>query len=198
MSFEEGNRFERRHGGWVLVVGPSGAGKDTLIDLAKSELAGEDGVRFARRIVTRPQNAFEDHDTATADEFAAMLVAGDLVMTWAAHGLHYGIHRQWQHAAQDGAIVVANVSRTVVADAKARLDNVSVVLVTAPAHVLAARIKGRGRESAGPSRLARDLNGLVAADADLVIENTGTPADGARRLIDHLMRWARNPRPPAA
>ena len=53
----------------VLVVGPSGAGKDTLIAGAKAGLADDASVVFPRRVVTRASGNGEDHDTLTVAEF---------------------------------------------------------------------------------------------------------------------------------
>ncbi|MGA7013248.1 MAG: phosphonate metabolism protein/1,5-bisphosphokinase (PRPP-forming) PhnN, partial [Pseudolabrys sp.] len=47
----------------VLVVGPSGAGKDTVITGAKAACAADSTFVFPRRVVTRPASDAEDHDT---------------------------------------------------------------------------------------------------------------------------------------
>ena len=59
-----GWRSGDRPGVFVAVVGPSGAGKDTLIDYARAHLAGEPDYEFVRRVITRPNDgSSEDHDT---------------------------------------------------------------------------------------------------------------------------------------
>src|SRR6266403_915074 len=46
----------------VLVVGPSGAGKDTLLGLARAVCADDGSVIFPRRAVTREASTFEDNE----------------------------------------------------------------------------------------------------------------------------------------
>ena len=76
----------------VLVVGPSGAGKDTLINAAREALAGDRRFAFPRRVVTRPAvAALEDHDSVTRAEFALQEANGAYALSWEAHGLHYGL-----------------------------------------------------------------------------------------------------------
>src|SRR4051812_2658786 len=133
-------RPRMRCGGFmlVLVVGPSGAGKDTLLGRARQVLAHEPRIRFVRRVITRPAEAgHEDHEPVTEAEFARRRYA----LHWQAHGLSYGIPADIAGDLARGRVVVANVSRGVVADAASRFP-VRVVCVTAPPELLAARLAG--------------------------------------------------------
>jgi len=171
-------------GGFVLVVGPSGAGKDTLLRLAREELASEPRLRFARRVVTRPESAAEAHDTLDEAGFLAALADGAFCLHWQAHGLRYGIPARYAEAARGGALVVANVSRGVVAPARAALPGVTAVEITAPPEVLAARLAQRGRAEDGDpaARLARQ----ASAEVELRILNDSTAEAGAALLLQHL------------
>jgi len=156
----------------VLVVGPSGAGKDAVISYARDRLAGDPAVQFPRRVVTRPADrALEDHDSLDAAAFAERLADGAFALHWQAHGLGYGVPRDIDAAIAGGITVVVNVSRGIVAAARRRYPRVVTVAVTAPAEVLAARLAARGRDAAASvaGRLARS----VAVDADVVLDNSG-------------------------
>jgi ribose 1,5-bisphosphokinase len=168
----------------VLVVGPSGAGKDTLIDLARAARKHDASVIFARRVVTRAPSAAEAHDTMEADAFERAARAGAFALTWDAHDLRYGIPAAIDADIRAGRTVVCNVSRAIVADARKRYADVLVALVTAPPEVLAARLAARARGSDGDiaRRLARS-DGFAAFAADCVIENVGTPEAGAAALM---------------
>ncbi|MEA2777827.1 MAG: thymidine phosphorylase, partial [Acetobacteraceae bacterium] len=72
----------------ILVVGPSGAGKDTVLALARAALLADPRFRFVRRVITRPADAGgEDHEAVSDFEFGQRSFA----LRWQAHGLHYGI-----------------------------------------------------------------------------------------------------------
>ena len=76
----------------VLVVGPSGSGKDTLIGGAARDLAGDGAFVFPRRIITRPTEAGgEPHIAQTLPAFEEAEKAGAFALSWRAHGLAYGI-----------------------------------------------------------------------------------------------------------
>ena len=171
----------------VLVVGPSGAGKDTLIRAARERLAGDPGFVFPRRVVTRPPSNAEDNDHADAETFGRIAAAGGFAMCWRAHGLDYGVPVAIDDRLRDGLSVVCNVSRTIVAVQRARYANVLVIEVTAPASVLADRLARRGRAEDGDiaGRLARsDAAGRVQADTTIV--TTGPPNDAADTFVGAL------------
>jgi ribose 1,5-bisphosphokinase len=166
----------------VLVVGPSGAGKDTLIDLARAAFRDDPSVVFPRRVVTRAA-AGEPHDSMDTDAFERAARAGAFALTWDAHDLRYGIPADIDDNIRTGQTVVCNVSRTIVDAARERYAEVRVVLVTAPAEVLSARLAARARGSDGDfaRRLAR-AEAFVDLTADCVITNVGAPEAGAAAL----------------
>jgi ribose 1,5-bisphosphokinase len=166
----------------VLVVGPSGAGKDTLLEAARQTLADDPRFRFVRRVITRPADAGgEAHEPATAEEFAAR----DFALQWQAHGLSYGIPAD---AIEEDAVVVANVSRTVIADAARRFPT-RVIEVTAPSDVLAARLAARARETAADvaARVSRSVPLPDHVHVETVV-NDASLADGVARFLAALTR----------
>ena len=166
----------------ILVVGPSGAGKDTLLGIAKSACVEDPSVVFPRRVVTREASASEDNAQLSVDEFQQALARGDFAMHWEAHGHHYGLPRAIDDDIRAGRSVVVNVSRTVIDAARRAYANVTVISITAPPDVLAERIRMRARGSDGrvQQRLGRTVD---SAAADITILNVGRPEDHARRLV---------------
>jgi ribose 1,5-bisphosphokinase len=171
----------------VLVVGPSGSGKDTLLEAARHVLADDPRFRFVRRVITRPANAGgEAHDAVTPDEFAMR----DFALQWQAHGLSYGIPADVVDDIGRGLVVVANVSRTVVVEAARRFP-ARVIEVTAPADVLAARLTSRARENV--SDIAARLSRSVVVPDQVHVEtvmNDASLEEGVARFLAALNRAA--------
>ncbi|MBP2315399.1 phosphonate metabolism protein/1,5-bisphosphokinase (PRPP-forming) PhnN [Azospirillum soli] len=146
----------------ILVVGPSGAGKDSLMEGARQRLADDRRIHFGCRVVTRPALAgAEAHDTLSLDAFERREADGGFLLSWRAHGLAYGVPAVLDGLRRDGTTVVVNVSRSVIDEARVRLRPVGVIVVTAPPSVLAARLAARGREREDDIR--RRLERAVAA-----------------------------------
>ena len=167
----------------VLVVGPSGAGKDTLIGLAKAACGDDGNIVFPRRVVTREATSFEDNEQVSLDAFRQALARGDFAVHWQAHGHCYALPRAIDDDIRARRTVVANVSRTVVDTMRRGYADVVVVSITAPPEILAARLAGRARGSDGKiaDRLSRAVEGVTAAP-DITITNVGGVEDHARQL----------------
>ncbi len=182
---------------FVAIVGPSGAGKDALIRGLAGRLGERDGVFYARRVVTRRADAFEDHDTLAEEAFAAARAEGRFALAWSAHGLHYGVPRENEARLAVGGAVVCNVSRAVVAEVRRLYRPSLVVLVTARPETLAARLAARGREDGARrrQRLARSAVAEVAIAPDATIDNDGALDEAVARLRDLVVNGLRSAAP---
>jgi ribose 1,5-bisphosphokinase len=171
-------------GALVAVCGPSGAGKDSLLRRVQQMNFDADRVMFPRRIVTRPVSDFEDHDTATPENFERMLASDGFAFWWDAHGLKYGLPVSIDDDIRVGRCIVCNVSRTIIPELRNRYMRVVSVLITAPHEILAARLAARARATDGnlPERMARSTKVNGHFEADIVIDNTGSLEDAAWKL----------------
>jgi ribose 1,5-bisphosphokinase len=176
----------------ILVVGPSGAGKDTLLGLAKAACADDPNVVFPRRVITRQASASEDNEEVSAGTFQEGLARNEYAMHWEAHGHCYALPRAIDDEIGAGRTVVANVSRTVIAAMRTAYTNVLVVSITAPPDVLAERLALRKRASDGKieNRLHRTVDEAAAAP-DATIVNTSSAEYHARQLVRIIKgeRW---------
>ena len=168
----------------ILVVGPSGAGKDTLIGLAQAACADDGNIVFPRRVVTREPSSFEDNEQISLEAFRQAQAQGEFAVHWEAHGHCYALRRAIDDQLRAGRTVVANVSRTVVDAMRRAYADVTVVSITAPPEILASA-SPRGRAAAtGRSRTgSTEPSTTSAAAPDLTIINVGGAEDHARELL---------------
>ena len=173
----------------VLVVGPSGAGKDSVLNGARTAFADDERFVFVQRTITRESGAgFEDNVEATPGTFAAAKAAGAFALFWRSHDLDYGIPVTIEDDLRAQRCVIANVSRSVIELAQARYGGTRVVNITAPLAVLARRIALRGREDAVTieKRLARAGYPLPTSEDIVHLKNTGTVEDAVDRFTQML------------
>jgi ribose 1,5-bisphosphokinase len=175
-------------GTFVCVVGPSGAGKDTLIRLAREGLG--EGFLFPRRLVTRLPSASEDHAILSEEEFERGIRNNLFALHWRAHGLGYAIDGAVLAAMAEGAVVTCNISRDVIAAAQQTFARVKIVLVTATDAAIAGRLLARGREAPADidARLVRNAEILARFVPDLTIVNAESQMEAAEELTNFLLR----------
>jgi len=169
----------------IVVVGPSGAGKDSVLQAWAAGVPPEVAPVPVRRVITRPADpAGEGHEPVDGAEFTRLAEGGAFAFDWHAHCLRYGVRHTALAPLAAGRWVVMNGSRAHLSTLRRVAPAARVVEITAPREVRAARLAGRAREdeAAMQARLARDT---AASHASLVVENTGDLA----AAVERLHRW---------
>ncbi|HEV7435989.1 MAG TPA: phosphonate metabolism protein/1,5-bisphosphokinase (PRPP-forming) PhnN [Pseudorhizobium sp.] len=192
---ETAQNMPKGNGRLIVVVGPSGAGKDTLMSYAARHLQGRDDIVFVRRVITREGDAGgEDHDAISHEDFRQLARTGGFAVSWEAHGLCYGIPAQTRHQVDCGHVVVANGSRTALPHFSAAFPALTVINVTARPDVLASRLEARGRETRAEilDRLQRSAPQLVGPYELVTIDNSGSIEDAGQAMINALTRYLPN------
>ena len=169
----------------MLIVGPSGAGKDTLLGAVREQLGNEPALVFAERVVTRPnQVGMYTHVEMLPLEFDLKRETGQFGLDWVAHGNRYGVPIEAFSALDQGRTVVVNASRSVVEYAREQFSPVRIVHVTASAQTLRARLHARGREAEADidRRLERAQSLRPCGDDVVELLNEGDLTANAQRF----------------
>jgi ribose 1,5-bisphosphokinase len=169
-----------------FVVGPSGAGKDTL--LAGAALS-DPTLHWARRSITRSALAGgEPFESVTPAQFEAYLAQGEFALHWQAHDLHYGVRHSELAPRMVGKDVLLNGSRAAIAAARAAFPDLQVIVITARPEILAQRLAARGRETAADiqSRLERATFDLPPDITAHTVANNGSTQQGVAQLLQAL------------
>jgi phosphonate metabolism protein PhnN/1,5-bisphosphokinase (PRPP-forming) len=180
---------------WIIVCGPSGAGKDTVLAWARVQLAACANVVFAQRLITRPAHPESDHLPIEAAEFERRRKAGEFALHWQAHGFDYAIAQPYAAQVAAGCAVVVNGSRAHVDTLRAQGapagGSLRTVQIVAPPALLIERLAARQRESAAAvaARLARTAQ-LRQLAADATIVNDRSPAAAGAQLADFIRACA--------
>lgn len=177
----------------VYVMGPSGAGKDSLLQYARAAIGPGERIAFAHRYITRPaQDGGENHVALSMLEFETRRDAGLFAFHWRAHDTSYGIGVEVETWRRAGFVVVVNGSRQNFAELDAGRRGIVPLVVTAAPGIRAERLARRGREDAVRirERLAREPE-LPPAVAAATVDNSGTLEDAGCRFTAILRVFAR-------
>jgi ribose 1,5-bisphosphokinase len=178
------------------VMGPSGAGKDSVLGRARALLPADSPVVFAHRYITRsPEASGENHVALSAAEFALRRAHGLFAFHWQAHGNHYGIGREIHAWRKAGLTVVVSGSREHFQDVAGVDPDTYPVLITAPAERLRERLATRGREdeAAAARRLERSDAYDVHDPRLITITNDGPLDEAATALVRALATFRSAP-----
>lgn len=171
-----------------LIVGPSGAGKDSLLRAAQTDLQNDADFVFAQRAITRNlDGGRENHEPVSSDEFLKRAERGKFMLSWRVYDTDYGISVAYEDELSAGKTVIANVSRTVVAAGFSYFSPTRVIQITAPREVLEARLQQRADPATAAARLAR---AVVLPDGVPVTHllNAGDIHTGSARLVRLLTK----------
>ena len=176
----------------IYLIGPSGSGKDSLLQAAAPALTAR-GCRIARRVITRSAEAVgEDALAVTLAQFDALQAQGAFALSWRANGLAYGLPKQIDAWLADGHDVLVNGSRAHLGAAQEKYPGLLVVLLRVEDAVLRQRLLARGREDEAEidARLGRNARFqtelAVWARSNLqlhVLDNSGPLARTVEQLL---------------
>ncbi|OHX14620.1 phosphonate metabolism protein/1,5-bisphosphokinase (PRPP-forming) PhnN [Chromobacterium sphagni] len=170
------------------VIGPSGAGKDSLLAYVRQRLPADGRLMFAHRYITRPADAGgENHVALSLEEFDQRERAGCFALAWRRNGLAYGLGVEAALWLRQGLDVVVNGSRSSLPLAAQRFPSLRPLWITASPAVLASRLAARGREPAEAiARRLEEARAFTPPDGCAVLVNDGGLAEAGERLLDLL------------
>jgi ribose 1,5-bisphosphokinase len=181
----------------IYVMGPSGAGKNSVIANARS-IAGSlkkinknNCLYFSPRYVTRPATLVDsasDECAISTGAFAHYKRIGAFALDWEAHGFCYGVSTAIDTLLRAGKCVVVNGSRDYLATALEKYPHMTTVLITVAPDVAYARLLARGRENIAAimARVQRAPDITVPQQQLHIIDNSG-PLEHATAALLHVL-----------
>jgi len=179
-----------------LIVGNSGSGKDTLIKKVVEMFPKElPEIKVPKRVITRPPSP-ETEEFESVDEkvFFDLKERGEFILDWYIYGLYYGVRKEILDWIQKGHVVLINVSRDIICEAKKKFPYLKVIFIRVPFEITAKRIKERGRENEKEinERLERAKKNQDLPEADYVIDNSGDLEVSSKKLFDIILKEYKN------
>ncbi|MDO5654391.1 MAG: phosphonate metabolism protein/1,5-bisphosphokinase (PRPP-forming) PhnN [Brachymonas sp.] len=177
----------------VYCMGPSGAGKDSLLAWLQDHTRHLHHLHWARRTIARDvQTHGEQHEVVSEGDFLRLLGENAFAMHWSANHMRYGIRHAELAPLQQGHWVLVNGSREYWPEVAERFANVVLpVYIDASPDVIRQRLLARGRETLPhiEQRMAR--NALFSVPPDGIhIRNDSTLDAAGNELLRQLQQPA--------
>lgn len=173
------------------LIGPSGAGKDSLAAYARERLGDNGPVFFAPRDVTRnPTNGVFDQ-SVDWPTFEARRSHGAYALHWEAHDNGYGVPTRIDAELAAGRNVLVSGSRYAMDDAMDRYRNLVAVYIRATVETRTERLVKRSREDRAGirARLERQEPPRLEVPDLVFIDNDGALEVAGDRMVT-LLRGA--------
>lgn len=161
----------------ILIVGPSGVGKDTLLRHAKEKLGKK--FNFVKRYITRKPDTSEENYYIDEYAFEILKHKSYFASSWGAHDNYYGIAKRFITL----GVNVISISRSKIKDFEKQYDKVYTINVTIPKKELRQRLLLRGRETEAQieKRLARSYDKVKAKNL-IEFDNSTSLVESKKRF----------------
>ena len=173
-----------------LIIGNSGAGKDTIIDEVLRRFPSHiKRLQVPKRVITRQSSDTEKFESVDTETFYELRESGEFILEWESYENFYGIRREVLDWIDAGHPVLLNISRNVVQTAREKFPDVRVIFIRVPLDVTADRIIERGRESYKEvlNRVVRAQEHQDYEGADFIVDNVGNLEETSQKVLDYLV-----------
>jgi len=171
----------------IYLIGASGSGKDSVMNVVKSRINADLPVAFAHRYITRSAElGGENYISLSETEFEIRRQAGLFAMNWISHGYSYGIGIEINFWMERDFFVIVNGSREYLPIASKLYTNMLVCLIKVSKEKLHERLVNRGRESAEEiSRRLERADSFHVEHSNLrIIDNDDSLDDSAEQFFN--------------
>ncbi len=141
----------------IFSYWPSGAGKDTLIKLAKEYLKDNKEIIFLKRYITRKPDKNEENYYLSREAFFILEKSGFFFTTWKAYNNLYGI--SFNEICLKNKKVIISISRKKVSCFERKFNYVHTLYITESVEKIEERLNMRKREP--DDMIKRDCPGII-------------------------------------
>ncbi len=184
-----------KKGQLFLLIGNSGSGKDSILnEVLSSWPHNYIPIKVPQRYITRHAHKTEPFISVSSEEFQKMKNNHEFSLTWHIYDLDYGVPKLVEDWLSDGMIVVINVSRTIILEARRIFPDLKVIFVKVPFEITLDRVKSRGREAEDDEMFKERVNRAKLnqnfPDADIIIDNSGDLQIAVNKFKQYLLSFA--------